>query len=292
MWTEAFIAWGLPSVGLLAWLLATVLLLPRLAPSLAGPTAPAGRRRLARAILLVVFLLGIWIWGSIVPLPEATHRWWVEDLQPWFWATLALVLFYALAFPLLGQLLSFVKSRASRTESSLDDVLLASARRPVHVLILLVGFVLWVDLVPAPALMQQRVGLVVEASVVVVVILFVDALLIELIERRRAKSRVLATAGTVLRSMARAILFVIGLLMVLGTMGIDVTPVIASLGVGSLAIGLAMQSTLEDFIAGLLIAADQPVSMGDFIEIGDEKLSGTIDHIGWRSTRILTLQRT
>lgn len=292
MWTEALIDWGLPSLGLVAWLLTTVLLLPRLAPNLAGAGAPAGRRRLARAVLLVIFLLGIWIWGSLVPLPESTHRWWVDDLQPWFWGTLTLVLFYALAFPVLGKLLSLVKERASRTESTFDDILLASARRPSHVLILLAGFVLWVDLVPAPALMQQRVGLVVEASVVVVVVLFVDALLIEIIERRRAKSRVLATAGTVLRSMARVVLFVIGLLMVLGTMGIDVTPVIASLGVGSLAIGLAMQSTLEDFIAGLLIAADQPVSMGDFIEIGDEKLSGTVDHIGWRSTRILTLQRT
>ncbi len=292
MWSEALISWGLPSLGLVAWLVVTVLLVRRLLPSLAGRPTPTGRRRLVQAIYIVTFLLGVWIWGRLVPLPDAAHRFWLDDLQPWFWGTLALVLFYAFAFPLFGRLSKFVQVRAARTGSSIDDVLLASARRPSHVLILLLGFVLWVDIVPAPVLLQRRVGLVVEAAVVVVIVLFLDALIVQLIERRRATSRVLATAGTVLRAMARVVLFIVGILMVLGTIGIDVTPVVASLGVGSLAIGLAMQSTLEDFIAGLLIAADQPVSMGDYVEIGDEKTSGTIDHIGWRTTRILTRERT
>ncbi len=291
--TDALFAWGLPSLGLVLWLVAIIALLPRVAPTLAGRGPGAsGRRRWLKLLVLALFLLGAWVWARLVPLPEPAHDVVVQDLQPWFWGTLALIVFLGLALQLLGRLLRFLDERVRKTEPSFDDVLVASVRRPAQGLVLLAGFVLWMDLVPAPAPLQQRVGMVVEAAVVLVIVLFIDALVAQIIERRRATSRVLATAGTVLRSMARVVLFIIGFLMVLGTMGIDVTPVVASLGVGSLAIGLALQSTLEDFIAGLLIAADQPVSMGDFVEIGDERLAGTIEAIGWRSTRLLTLQRT
>jgi len=287
---EAIVAWALPSFLLLLWAVLLAFLLPRLLVRVIGP----GRMlTLAVAGLFAgLFAVGLWLWANAAPLPEQARAFVIDELEPWFWGTVVFVAFVVGALLFLRRGLRFLIGRASRTDSSIDDMLIASLRRPAHVLILFAGFVLWVGLVPAPAAVTSSVYLVGEVVLIVVIALFLDGLLIDVIERRRESSRVFATAGTVLRAMARIVLFVVAALMVLGTIGIAITPIVASLGVGSLAIGLALQSTLEDFIAGLLIAADQPVTIGDFIELGDRNLSGTVDIIGWRTTRILTLERT
>ncbi len=72
--------------------------------------------------------------------------------------------------------------------------------------------------------------------------------------------------------------------------GIPATPLIASLGVGGLAIALAVRPTLENVIGGLILFADKPVRVGDFCQYGDAV--GTVEEIGLRSTRIRSLERS
>jgi MscS family membrane protein len=72
--------------------------------------------------------------------------------------------------------------------------------------------------------------------------------------------------------------------------GIPIAPLVAGLGVGGLAIALAIRPTLENIIGGLTLFADRPVRVGDFCRYGDE--IGTVEQIGLRSTRIRTLERT
>ncbi len=74
------------------------------------------------------------------------------------------------------------------------------------------------------------------------------------------------------------------------SMGISVTPLIAGLGVGGLAVALAAQHTIENFIAGLVLFADKPVRIGDTCQFGEHR--GTVEQIGLRSTRIRGLDRT
>ena len=69
--------------------------------------------------------------------------------------------------------------------------------------------------------------------------------------------------------------------------GVDVTSLIAGLGIGGIAIGLAVQSILSDLFSSLTISLDQPFMVGDFINVGD--FSGTVEHIGLKSTRIRSL---
>lgn len=287
---EAIVGWALPSFLLLLWAVLLALVLPRL---LARAIQP-GRMRALTVIGLFVGLLaiGLWLWAAATPLPEEARAFVIDELEPWFWGTVVFVAFVATSLLVMRRALRFLAGKASGTGSSIDDTLVTALRRPAHVLILFAGVLLWAELVPAPTLVTTNLGRIGEVVLIVVVALFADSLLVEVIERRRASSRVFATAGTVLRSMARVVLFIVAALMVLGTVGIAITPIVASLGIGSLAIGLALQSTLEDFIAGLLIAADQPVTIGDFVELGERNLSGTVDTIGWRTTRILTLERT
>ncbi len=82
----------------------------------------------------------------------------------------------------------------------------------------------------------------------------------------------------------------VALLATLRHFGVDPTPALAGLGVGGIAVALAAQKTLENVIAGASLIFDQAVQVGDFLKMGD--ISGTVDHIGLRSTRIRTLDRT
>ncbi len=76
----------------------------------------------------------------------------------------------------------------------------------------------------------------------------------------------------------------------LQSFGVPVAGLIAGLGVGGIAIALAAKNTLENFIGGIILYADQPVKVGDFCRFGDRL--GTVEDVGLRSTRIRTLDRT
>jgi len=84
------------------------------------------------------------------------------------------------------------------------------------------------------------------------------------------------------------IIFLFALAVVLAYYEIDVTPLLAGVGLGALAIGLALQSTLSNFFAGVHLLSDKPIRVGDYIEL-DENNKGIVEDIGWRSTRIKTL---
>ncbi len=102
-----------------------------------------------------------------------------------------------------------------------------------------------------------------------------------------------AAATSLLRVGRRVVDVVIvftGVFVMLRRFGVDPTPILAGLGVGGIAVALAAQKTLENLIAGASLIFDQAVRVGDFLKVGD--VQGTVDHIGLRSTRIRTLDRT
>jgi MscS family membrane protein len=92
------------------------------------------------------------------------------------------------------------------------------------------------------------------------------------------------------RRFADIVVVFLALLATLRIFAIDPTPALAGLGVGGIAIALAAQKTLENVIAGISLIADQAVRVGDTLKMGD--VVGTVDHVGLRSTRIRTLDRT
>jgi MscS family membrane protein len=104
-------------------------------------------------------------------------------------------------------------------------------------------------------------------------------------------------ARSIDESMARLGSRILGLALALSvllfgvqSLGLPVVPLVAGLGVGGLALALAAQQTIENFIAGLTLYADRPVRVGDFCRFGDT--IGTVEKIGLRSTHIRTLDNT
>ena len=86
----------------------------------------------------------------------------------------------------------------------------------------------------------------------------------------------------------RTLLWSVVLLAVLSNVGVNITAFIASLGVGGIAIALALQNILGDLFASLAIAVDKPFEVGDFIAVGN--VVGTVQVIGLKSTRVRSLQ--
>lgn len=87
---------------------------------------------------------------------------------------------------------------------------------------------------------------------------------------------------------ARIVLWAFGIIFVLSNMGIEVTSLIAGLGIGGIAIAFALQGVLSDLFASFSIYIDKPFRIGDYIVLGAD--SGTVERIGVKTTRIRTLQ--
>lgn len=97
-----------------------------------------------------------------------------------------------------------------------------------------------------------------------------------------------ATASHLVTLLARVLLWTFGVIFVLSNMGIEVTSLIAGLGIGGIAIAFALQGVLSDLFASFSIYADKPFRIGDYIVLGSD--SGVVEKIGIKTTRIRTLQ--
>ena len=85
----------------------------------------------------------------------------------------------------------------------------------------------------------------------------------------------------------RILVWTISVLSVLANLGVDITALVAGLGIGGIAVALALQTLLSDIFASLAIGIDKPFEVGDFVVFGE--VAGTIEHIGLKTTRIRSL---
>ena len=97
----------------------------------------------------------------------------------------------------------------------------------------------------------------------------------------------LAMAGLT-RTLTRFAVLATGLLVLLAYLNISITPMLTALGIGGLAVALALQDTLANFFAGLHILVERPIFVGDYIRL-ESGQEGVVTDIGWRTTRIRTL---
>ena len=96
-----------------------------------------------------------------------------------------------------------------------------------------------------------------------------------------------ATSLAALSFIGRVLLWAVVLLLALDNLGVDVTALVAGLGVGGIAVALAVQNILGDLFASLSIVIDKPFVIGDFIIVDD--YMGTVEHVGLKTTRIRSL---
>jgi small-conductance mechanosensitive channel len=136
--------------------------------------------------------------------------------------------------------------------------------------------------------LNSNAATVAKILLLIAIVVFVDRFSVGLLRLQAERSDAMRNSRGIVIGIARGITLSIGLLVVLGTLGISITPIIASLGITSLAVALALQPTLSNFFSGVQLVMDKPFRVGDFIEL-DSGEQGFVEKIGWRSTWIKML---
>src|SRR5262249_44122349 len=98
--------------------------------------------------------------------------------------------------------------------------------------------------------------------------------LMQRVSERKALGRPMAGLG---QSVARRVVYCVGLLVLLAALGIQITPILAALGVGGLAVALALQDTLSNLFAGIHLLADKPIRVGDYVKVADTAEGHVVD---------------
>jgi len=214
-------------------------------------------------------------------------------LQPYplLQAFLIIVAFLILAV-IVDRLITGVVSRiVSRTETNLDDRLVAIMHRPIFTTVALVGLILATYRLEFNyLLMMATVGAVKTILVLIWLAFALRFSSMTLGAMRRQEERfefVQQSTEPLLKNAIAVILFLAAVYTILVSWDINVTGLIASAGILGLALSFAAQDTLANLFAGIAILADKPYKIGDYI-ILDSGERGKVTHIGLRSTRLLT----
>ena len=182
----------------------------------------------------------------------------------------------------------YVKKITEKTKTDLDDIILRIITKPLYALIILTGLYFGLKRLPDITSYFSWIDKLFFVSIVLLIFLMLSKILSLFISRWLKVQKGFEKTPKLIIKIVNIIIYLIALLIILEHFNIKITPIVAGLGISGLAVGLALQSTLSNFFAGLHIISDRPINVGDFIELEDG-ISGYVEDIGWRSTKIRTL---
>lgn len=202
--------------------------------------------------------------------------------------TLAIVLAAGLALPAITR---HLEALARRTTLVVDDALAHALRATRLGLVALAAAAAGSQALELPDGARGAVRTVATIALFVQGGLWLAALLQFWLQRSEQRARLgspgAATSLAAVGFIGRVALWALILLLVLDNLGIDVTTLIAGLGIGGVAVALAVQNILGDLFASLSIVIDKPFVVGDFVIV--DSYMGTVEHVGLKTTRIRSL---
>jgi small-conductance mechanosensitive channel len=189
----------------------------------------------------------------------------------------------------LNRILKSIKKDSNFAELK---VILDSLRKPIILWFVLLGIIVSINIKKVEVEKFH-----IEAIKKIIISLFIFSLthvlsqsiskIIGVYMRKREIGTLPATS--LIENVIKVVIYTIGILIILQLLGISITPILTTLGVGGLAVALALQSTLSNFFAGLQILASKQIRPGDYIKL-DSGEEGYVVDITWRNIIILTLQ--
>ncbi len=216
------------------------------------------------------------VFGVTLPLPA--------------WAAVpAYLVLLLLACLVVSKAIQWLLRRWARlTRSSLDDELAGAVHGPLVFALFIGGLDLGLAAISLPPRAEQigeqvlRLGLI-----ALLAFLGLRVISLALAEWGRRVEGARAVAGPA-RATGRIVVVAVAAAMAADAVGVSVAPLLTTLGIGSLAVALALQDTLANYFSGLYLLADKPVRVGDYVRL-DSGQEGHVSSIGWRSTRIMQL---
>jgi small-conductance mechanosensitive channel len=177
---------------------------------------------------------------------------------------------------------------AERTETRIDDILMSSLKGPSLLWAVALGIYLGTLFSDLPERFVHPIS-----RIIYIIVIFSVTVAIANLSGRLFRDYIqqtnlpLPTTGLAY-ALLKGLIFTLGMLMILGVLGISIAPLITALGIGGLAVALALQDTLANLFAGIHIMVERSIRVGDFVrlETGQE---GYVDDITWRTTRVRML---
>ncbi len=187
---------------------------------------------------------------------------------------------------------------AQRTEKELDDRFLACVQKPGEFLVLLLGLFIAVSYLQLPSepFDVNHLATAILKALVIFDVAWICFNLVDLIDHylnqwaSKTESTLDDHLAPLLRKSMRIFVVIMAFLMAVQSFGYPVTGILASLGIGGLAFALAAKDTVSNIFGSLMIIFDRPFQVGDWIKAGD--MEGTVEEVGFRSTKIRTFAKT
>lgn len=188
-------------------------------------------------------------------------------------------------------IVKYVRGLAARTKTDIDDVILKIITKPLCIFIVSAGFYLASKSLSVPDPYPIWIDRIFFVVTVLLLSLIMSRILGVLISSWLRVQKKYEKMPKLIGNIVAIVIYLMAFLIILNQFGIAISPLLAALGVGGIAVALALQNTLSNLFSGLHIISDRPINVGDYVEI-EGGVSGFVEDIGWRSTRVRTLPNT
>ena len=195
-----------------------------------------------------------------------------------------LILGYILRKFIFARLIRWAKD----TKSQIDDVIISAVKGPFIIWFLMLGIYFAIEISKVPENIVNIAGKILLVLGIISATLVLANIATKLIKIYSGKLETALPVTSLTQNITRIIVFGIGVLIILNSLGISIAPILATLGIGGLAVALALQDTLANLFAGFHIIMARQVKVGDYIKLesGEE---GYVTDITWRTTKIKML---
>lgn len=200
---------------------------------------------------------------------------------------LGIIILFLLIGLLLQRLASDrLRKLAQKTAKKWDDVLLKSLKGLILAALLLIGLAVALKTVALTPEISHFVVKLITIAVIFIAVLFAVRISKGFFDLYT--ERITGVPTTIFKNIVSIIVYLVGFLIILDYLGISITPILTALGVGGLAIALALQDTLSNLFSGLHILMTKKIRPGDYIKLGSGEEGYVVD-ITWRNTTIRAL---
>ncbi|GHH51285.1 mechanosensitive ion channel family protein [Streptomyces candidus] len=193
-----------------------------------------------------------------------------------------------LAALLLRTVLRWLGERASRTRWNGDDLIVDAVRTLVPVAAVAAGLAVAAAALPLTPRTGQNVTRVLTALLILAGTVTAARISTGLVKSVAQSRSGVAGSATIFANITRVVVLAMGFLVLLQTLGVSIAPLLTALGVGGLAVALALQDTLANLFAGVHILASKTVRPGDYIRLSSGEEGYVVD-INWRNTVVRQL---
>lgn len=185
-------------------------------------------------------------------------------------------------------ILARLKRMAARTKWEGDEIIVGALRRMTTLWFVIAGVYGAIHTIPISVTFLGILKKVLLVSIILSVTLVLAKIAVGFVNLYSRKAKGVLPSTSIFANLTKLLVLLIGVLIILQTLGISITPILTALGVGGLAVALALQDTLSNLFAGIHILLSRKIRPGDYVKLesGEE---GYVTDITWRNTTIRAL---